>query len=198
MSAVLEEPRREVEVRLPDAFRTFNVVNPARDLNQLANLIEEVRDYDTTKPLVYLEVGTWCGCSAYAASSLPNVRVFCVDHWGGTPGDTTWKTAKEHGAGTIYRAFCHNMGNRLYSTVFPVHGFSIDVSRRWKLPLDVVFIDAAHDLNSVLQDYNAWRQHVKPGGRVIGHDAWMFGVKRALKRIDGVNVEKNIWWVDIT
>lgn len=207
LETVLEESskpqstsRNKVEIRLPDAFRTLGVINPDRDLTKLVNLIESVRDYDETRPLVYLEVGTWAGCSAFAASSLPNVKVFCVDHWAGSHGDRTLDLAQEFGSGEIFKTFRRNMGRRFHKTVFPYHGFSVEVAKEWKIPLDVCFLDGAHDFDNVTADINAWMPHVKPGGLLIGHDAFMFGVKRAIRRLDGVQQERGqhqLWWKKI-
>jgi hypothetical protein len=36
--------------------------------------------------------------------------------------------------------------------------------------LDFVFIDAAHDYNSVAEDIRMWHSKVNPGGFLIGHD----------------------------
>jgi hypothetical protein len=46
--------------------------------------------------------------------------------------------------------------------------------------LDGVFIDAAHDYDSVKADIEAWRNKVKPGGFFGGHDVDADGVHRAL------------------
>lgn len=46
--------------------------------------------------------------------------------------------------------------------------------------LDAVFIDAAHDFESVKADLAAWRPKVKPGGILAGHDADSYGVQKAL------------------
>jgi len=41
--------------------------------------------------------------------------------------------------------------------------------------LDLVFLDARHDYQAVVEDMDAWRPKVRPGGILAGHDfSWMF------------------------
>lgn len=67
--------------------------------------------------------------------------------------------------------------------------------------LDFVFIDGDHSTEGVGGDIAAWRAKVRPGGRVIGHDANMKSVMRgALKHFAAENVRFNddhLWWVQV-
>jgi predicted O-methyltransferase YrrM len=47
--------------------------------------------------------------------------------------------------------------------------------------LDLVFIDGAHDYDSVLADLKAWEPKVKAGGIFAGHDIDSPEVQRALE-----------------
>lgn len=46
--------------------------------------------------------------------------------------------------------------------------------------LDVVFIDASHNYDSVVKDVQSWRPKVKKGGMLCGHDVSDTAVKRAV------------------
>ena len=48
---------------------------------------------------------------------------------------------------------------------------SQDVGGRWTEPADVVFVDGDHSPEGVLEDWNAWHPHVRPGGVMAFHDA---------------------------
>mmetsp|Transcript_35375 Transcript_35375/g.65877 ORF Transcript_35375/g.65877 Transcript_35375/m.65877 type:complete len:411 (+) Transcript_35375:64-1296(+) len=49
---------------------------------------------------------------------------------------------------------------------------SLDVADR---SLDIVFLDARHDFQAVVDDVRAWKPKLRPGGILSGHDfSWMF------------------------
>jgi len=49
---------------------------------------------------------------------------------------------------------------------------SQDVGRSWTAgPVDLVFIDGDHSLEGCREDWEAWKDHVVPGGAVAFHDA---------------------------
>lgn len=59
--------------------------------------------------------------------------------------------------------------------------------------IDFVFIDAAHDYESVTNDINAWLPKIKPGGIIAGHDYEPYyerGVVAAVDDFFGDRVEK--------
>ena len=66
--------------------------------------------------------------------------------------------------------------------------------------LDFVFLDAAHDYQSVLADLQAWWPRIKKGGVLAGHDydgAMFPGVKRAVEAFFGRDLQSplsaNCW-----
>ena len=66
---------------------------------------------------------------------------------------------------------------------------------------DMIFIDGLHDLESVSTDIMFWREKVKTGGLLAGHDYWHWGehagVGRAVdEAFGGAAVsESSVWWV---
>ena len=68
--------------------------------------------------------------------------------------------------------------------------------------LDLVFIDGDHSYNGVIQDIEAWRNKVKPGGWLGGHDYGprFPGVIGAVNETFGSNVEldtDDTWWIKL-
>jgi predicted O-methyltransferase YrrM len=71
---------------------------------------------------------------------------------------------------------------------------------------DLVFIDANHSYQSVLEDINAWVKKVRSGGIICGHDFWEEpcrhpGVARAVRKSFKdvhVSTETSIWRCNIS
>ena len=69
----------------------------------------------------------------------------------------------------------------------------------WNNYFDLVFIDACHLYDCVMNDIVAWYPLVKPGGWVTGHDYGVrqhHGVKEAVDEYfgqDNIDVHHEIW-----
>jgi len=113
------------------------------------------------------EIGVARGHNAVnICQRAPLVKLYCIDAWkpyfGCTHGET--ETTFE----------------KVYETAkWRLEPYNAEIIRDWSLKavkkfednsLDFVFIDAAHDYDSVTKDLKAWSKKVKPGGLVAGHD----------------------------
>jgi len=64
--------------------------------------------------------------------------------------------------------------------------------------LDMVFIDANHSYEEVKKDILGWRNKVRVGGILSGHDYHIDGVKRAVNEISKNEYELlglDLWWM---
>ncbi len=114
-----------------------------------------------------VEVGTFTGCSAAAMLHGGASHVVCVDTFRGTPGDqltcgmspemlvcaTQARLLGFSGRHTIIQG-----ESRAVAALF-AHGIA-----------DMVFLDAAHDYESVCADIRSWMPILKDGGILAGHD----------------------------
>jgi predicted O-methyltransferase YrrM len=132
-----------------------------------------------------VEVGCWKGKSvAYLAVEAINsgkeITIDAVDTWEGSPEHQQDAYVRNK---TLYELFCENI-KPISHIVTPIKKRSLDAVNLYaNESLDLVFIDAAHDYNSVLQDIKAWLPKVKQGGIIAGHDyndTWP-GVKQAVQ-----------------
>lgn len=139
----------------------------------------------TDGPAHFVEVGSWKGrSSSYMAveiiNSGKNIQFDCVDNWVGDPREEAHQKDPFVMSGTLYEEFLRNME--------PVSGKFRAVRLDSVLAaatytdnsLDFVFIDAAHDYDSVKADIIAWLPKVKPGGVFAGHDFGHPPVRRAV------------------
>lgn len=161
-------------------------------LRELAGGLEEV-----------VEVGSLVGISALALSGAAK-KVHCIDTWAGSPeGDPVGSVYHTHGPRGVFETFCRNMGDRLFSTVFPHIGTSELYASIWPRSVDLVFLDGAHDYASVCKDIEMWSRHIKPGGVLCGHDyltRWSDGrevfpgLRRAVDERGKDGVRGTVWY----
>lgn len=77
----------------------------------------------------------------------------------------------------IYQAFSgytyqqvQDLGLSKFANVVAIEGDANRVAATFKDKVDLVFIDALHDYESVKSNYEAWFPHVKIGGELLFHD----------------------------
>lgn len=128
---------------------------------------------------VCCEIGSWLGKSsvifAIALRPKTGAKLYCVDPFD-LVRDEAWhiETLREQVGDTdlsrmeLFRK--HVRDNNVEQIVVPVEGYSYQVIKSFKKPLDLLFIDGAHDYEGVLQDFIAWSPLVKPGGMIAFHD----------------------------
>jgi len=140
----------------------------------------------------FVEVGTWKGMSAtYMAveiiKSKKNIKFDCVDTWEYLNIQTD---INESLYGNLYETFLKNI-EPVKHVINPVRSLSWDAAKLYMdNSLDFVFIDAAHDYDSVIKDIKAWLPKIKKGGTIAGHDYRdAAGVKKAADEVFG---EENI------
>ncbi len=121
---------------------------------------------------IFVEVGSWKGrSSVYMAHELRSlgkrVSFFCIDTWEGSPEnvDDPWVRA-----GSLFDLFLEN--TREYGDLItPVRKPSVEAARDFADgSIDIVFIDACHEYESVKADIAAWLPKIRPGGVIAGHD----------------------------
>jgi glycosyltransferase involved in cell wall biosynthesis len=128
---------------------------------------------------VVVELGSWCGkSSVLLAAGLrgkSNARLYCVDTF---ESDEDPQYQENYYAPHIGRmrcsieaAFRRNVRRcGVGQIVRMIKGYSYEVVRSWKDPIDVLFIDANHEYKCVRRDFGLWSPFVKASGIVVVHD----------------------------
>lgn len=140
------------------------------------------------------EIGTACGASAGAMVNVEHL--ICIDTWAAT-SDPCFVTDQ-----AMYQTFIANL--RQFPHQGRVSVWKTDsLSAAKSVPdqsLDSVFIDASHAQEDVRADIAAWRQKIRPGGLLCGHDYgnpdWP-GVKIEVDSAFGSRVRSyaRIWYI---
>jgi len=143
----------------------------------------------------FVEVGVWKGMSAaYMAveiiNSGKNIKFDCVDNWEYIEEQ---KEIPEDMFEELYETFLKNI-EPVKHIITPVRELSWDGAKHYEdNSLDFIFIDAAHDYESVKKDINAWFPKLKKGGIIAGHDyTWCEDVRKAVNEFfEGKSIYEN-------
>jgi hypothetical protein len=157
----------------------------------------------------YLEVGVFLGASLATMGELrPDITLIAVDPWL-TPASRGYAgpgilapDVEREGGGDLFLAFLGLMRKHAPDTLRRtciIRGTAETVSLH--VPVDLLFIDGAHDEASVRADLHAFAPLVRYGSGIIaGHDYapdWP-GVVTAVDDYFGhrPNTMRSVWWVD--
>ena len=174
-SVKLIDFRSPVADKIQPSFDSMGMDLPDEDARALTRMIHQFQDQHGHTPSV-LEVGSWAGRSAIIMARA-GARVTCVDTWEGSKNDS----------GT--QSYNGSRGRPL--DVFRRNTAGLDIKAHvGKSPeaakdfadhiLDIVYIDAEHDYDSVMADIKAWMPKAKHA--IAGHDYHVFeGVRKAVK-----------------
>lgn len=115
-----------------------------------------------------VEIGSWRGksttCLGLGSKAGKGVRVYAIDR---------------HTKGT-FPDFERNMDAAgIADIVTPIAGRSQDAAADFDEPIELLFIDGAHEYELVREDFDRWVPKVVDGGVVAMHDTtWFEGPKR--------------------
>jgi cephalosporin hydroxylase len=124
-------------------------------------------------PSVFVEVGTWRGCSlaflaVQAWHSGKTISIIGVDGFEASPDTHMSQNAANGDFPTLESVQEHFTQ---LPSVRLIKALSWDAATQFEdESVDFVFIDAAHDFESVAKDIEAWYPKVRRGGTLAGHD----------------------------
>ncbi|MEM7199463.1 MAG: class I SAM-dependent methyltransferase [Planctomycetota bacterium] len=133
-----------------------------------------------------VEIGSFLGRSTIClargaqAGATPTPRIVAVDPHLGSPKHAHLLQCEE-----TYAAFLANLERAgVRDVVTPRHQTSVAAAAEFDAPIDLLFIDGAHELDLVRADFEHWFPKVRVGGRVAFHDSWhMLGPHRVTTSI---------------
>jgi predicted O-methyltransferase YrrM len=130
-----------------------------------------------------LEIGTYCGKSAIwlgAAARATGSTVFTLDHHRGSEENQAgWEhhdsALVDEDSGLmdtlpVFRRTVERAG--LEDEVVAVVGRSTTVSRHWRTPVALLFIDGGHAEEHAQNDYTGFARWVQPDGVLVVHDVF--------------------------
>ena len=142
--------------------------------NNVAGLVDLCKKY--IKQSDYgIEHGCFSGVSSRVIS-LHCKKLDCVDPW-------SWEEVKE----------AEKMFDKIlvdYHNITKVKLPGAEAAKSYEdYSLDFVYIDADHTYSAVVADINTWKNKIKQGGYIAGHDSYMPEVLKAVRDCLGEPIE---------
>lgn len=137
-----------------------------------------------------VEIGSHTGLSTCWMADSTKAHIIAVDPWGDPrPGTLDDPFALVTGDAVLAR-FMDNIRTEGHGQrVTPIRTVSTVAASMWVKPVGLVFIDAIHEREHVIADYEAWAPFVAPGGWLAFHDwaPWpehpYYGVTQAIEEV---------------
>jgi len=143
---------------------------------------------------VIVEIGSWKGKSSIwlgnGSREGKNINVYAAYHFSGSP-----EHRKDVGGVWTFDEFKANIHKAgVGNIVVPIVKTSEGAARDFNHPIELLFIDGAHDYHSVKSDYNLWEKKVVDEGVIGFHDSEFEGVRTFLQEL--INENPNLKFVD--
>ena len=122
------------------------------------------------RPKVCVELGTWLGASAIpVARSIArwDGTLTCVDTWA---GDLSGAPDIPPAPWMLVACARNILEAGVGAHVRLIPARTLEAAAAWAPPIDYLYIDAAHDYDSVRADLRAWGPKMRPGGLILGDD----------------------------
>ena len=128
---------------------------------------------------VFVEIGTWKGKSTSCMgqlikSSEKNIKFYAVDTFEGSDEKfhQEWIKHLKNSNTSLFDEYEKNLKScDVYDVVNTIKSTSVEASSMFDdESVDFIFIDAAHDYESVLSDIKSWYPKIKPEGLICGDD----------------------------
>jgi len=151
----------------------------------------------------FAEIGSWKGRSFSSVFHILKLcgykNIYTIDTWNGDK-DSGYEFSQYHEvvAKDIFDEFTTNLKNLGFDGQYtPIKLPSTEASKQFDDEFfDIVFIDADHSYDAVVEDIRAWLPKVKKDGILCGHDILHIDVRKALEdeAVVYTTVPDNIWF----
>lgn len=125
---------------------------------------------------VIVEIGSWKGKStiwlAHGSRSGAKMRLYAID-----PHTGSWEHRRSGEPVWTFEEFRSNLRRfGVDELVTPILKASEDAATNFCEPIELLFIDGAHEYEAVLRDFDLWVPKVVEGGMVVLHDSNAGGI----------------------
>lgn len=147
-----------------------------------------------------IEVGSWLGLSTrFLAQKLPDDgKLYAVDTW---LGSDEFSHQNDPRLAYLFQLFLSNVKHaQLTHKIVPVRMASLEAASALAIHADLIYLDASHKTDDVVQDILAWHPHLEPNGILCGDDwNWPSVRKGVCEAANAVGLkpvnEDNFWFL---
>lgn len=172
-----------------DKIEFFEIRRITRDIQGWLSDAEGELLFDLARQCVgkgvIIEIGSWKGKStiwlAKGSQAGRSVPIYAIDpHLGSSEHQTMFE-----GPVNTLDEFKKNIYNaRVNDVVTPIVAPSLEAAKIFDKPIELIFIDGAHEYDLVLSDFEAWFPKIILGGRIVFHDTIGFpGPRRFVNQV---------------
>lgn len=120
---------------------------------------------------VIVEIGSWKGkstiCLALGSKNGSNVIIHAIDPHTGSP-----EIREQYGDVWSFDEFKQNIQKaQVDDIIVPIVATSEEAAKQFGAPVELIFIDGAHEYDSVKLDYELWFHKLINGGIMVFHDS---------------------------
>jgi predicted O-methyltransferase YrrM len=136
-----------------------------------------------------IEIGSLYGESALIFNSSNKFQnIYCIDPWESNYDDLDVNSYVD--LSEVEKQLYINI--KRYKNIIKIKGSSNEIFKTWNKKVDLIYIDANHKYEKVLEDILNWKSFVNFGGIIAGHDYskhdnWQYfpGVSQAVDEVFG-------------
>ena len=128
-----------------------------------------------------VEIGSWKGKSTIwlgkGSKSGNGATIYAID-----PHTGSNEHKEKYGKVWTFEQFKQNITSaEVDDVIIPILGTSEEASKNLDQPVELIFIDGAHDYDSVKLDFEVWFPKIIDGGIVAFHDRQWPGVRKVIE-----------------
>ena len=164
---------------------------PMRNTSDLKQGLKNLIDYPKINTLTVIEIGCYTGESSVIFAEEENVKhLYCVDPWLG--GYDNQDGASKSDMKLVESTFddrIEKYKNKI-TKIKKKSAEALDYFLDNDIKVDLVYIDGNHQEEAVTEDINNYKQIIKEGGYISGHDWQSDDVKLSIQKIFNKNPDK--------
>ncbi len=171
------------------------------------------------RPLLIIELGSYLGWSAITMADICKqnsieTKILCVDTWLGSVEH--WRKDQcnslskynyfSNGTSTMFDSFCKNViSHDVQDYIIPLPNTTdmmFKLLSHYSIKSDIIYVDAAHEYESVLKDLTSYYTLLNEGGYIFGDDVcWPEVDKAATEFSKSINKQlqyspnKNLYFI---